>query len=98
MRRIAVACDMAMDAGCRKAFLASVVDSLDEAATLLAISRDALASTLGWPLRGHCTATICSSRWNKETAGSDAGGKERQRSRTKKDDAGASRQANRREA
>lgn len=96
VRRIAVACDMAVDAGCRTAFLAAVVDSIDEADALLSTSRNELAVLLGWPARGRCTATICSSRWNKETAGSEAGGKERQRSRKRTDQAGESRQTTRR--
>lgn len=93
---IFAACDMATDAGCRHPFVAAVVDAIDQHLRRIAAARDELAGVLGWPPLGRCQATICSSRWNQETAGSDASGKERQRSRTQKDDAGKSRQTIRR--
>lgn len=97
-RLIVAACDTATDCGCHRAFLASLVDVIDQHRNAIAAGRDDLAAILGWPRSPCCTATICSSHWNQETAGSDAGGKEPQRSGTKTDDAGASRSANRRRA
>lgn len=91
VRDIALACDLATDCGCRPAYLAGVVEAIDD----LAGWRNALAGIIGWPA-SQCGATICSSRWKaKETAGSDAGGKERQRSRSKKGSSGESRQTSR---
>lgn len=80
---ISMACDMATDCGCLHAYLAALVDTIDQHAATIASGRDELASIIGWP-------SI------KETAGSDAGGKEPQRSGTLKDGAGASRQTSRR--
>lgn len=90
MKRIAAACDLATDAGCRHAFVATVVDAIDQDVNEVINHRNQLAGLLGWPAR-QCSALICSSRWNKETAGSEASGKERQRSRKRKDKAGESR-------
>lgn len=87
MKRIASACDVATDAGCRDAFVASLVDAIDQELNGLVSNRNDLAGRLGWPARS-CGALICSSQWNKETAGSEASGKERHRSRKRKEKAG----------
>lgn len=97
-RLIAAACDLATDGGCRHAFVAALVDAIDQHGAFITAGRKELALLLGWPAATDCTATICSSRWGQETAGSEAGGKEPHRSGTRKDDAGASRSANRRRA
>lgn len=91
LKSVALACDLATDCGCRRAYLAGVVEAIDE---LLGF-RNQIAGIIGWPAR-QCNAVICSSHWlSQETSGSDASGKERQRSRTKKDSAGESRQTSR---
>lgn len=87
LKRIAAVCDLATDAGCRHAFVATVVDAIDQDVNEIISRRNDLAQLLGWPSTA-CGAVICSSRWNKETAGLDASGKERQRSRKRKDTAG----------
>lgn len=100
MTRIKSACGVAADGGCRPVFIASLVDAIDQELIDITIRRNDLAAMLGWPLKTACNAVICSARWNakQETVGSDAGGKERQRSRTKTDSAGESRQTSRRRA
>lgn len=82
VKRIASACDLATDAGCRQAFVATVVDAIDQSLIEIIGRRNDLAMLLGWPSRP------CGAFADQETAGSEASGKERQRSRTKKDRAG----------
>lgn len=76
------ACDLATDHGCRPVFLAGVVEAVDD----LIVHRDALARIIG------------RQSLRQETAGSDARGMEPQRSGSKKDCAGESRQTSRRRA
>ena len=72
VRRIAGTCDMAVDAGCRPAFVASVVDAVDQELNELIGLRNSLAGSLGWPAR-LCSAVACSSSLSKETAATDRG-------------------------
>lgn len=71
------------DCGGKPIMLVAVIQLVDDQVAEMVAARDAIAKSMG--LAPHaCPATVCSSRWgHKDAAGTDAGGTERQRSRSK---------------
>ena len=72
------------DCGGKPIMLVAVIQLVDDQVAEMVAARDAIAKSMG--LAPHaCPATVCSSRWGrtKDATGTDAGGTERQRSRSK---------------
>lgn len=71
------------DCGGKPIMLVAVIQLVDDQVAEMVAARDAIAKSMG--LAPHaCPATVCSSRWgHKDATGTDAGGTERRRSRSK---------------